>query len=287
MVLCADLTESTKVLAFSQQFPNQFLEMGVAEENMLGVAAGLALEGMIPVAVSYAAFIGTNALGPLRASVCYSNLNVKVVGGHSGIETGEDGATHQALEDIATMRVLPNMTVLVPADAEEARKATHALIAHHGPVYLRTSRYTTPAVTTSDTPFEIGEAVTLRDGSDVTIIACGSMVSVALEAAEMLQAAEGISTRVVNMHTIKPIDSEVIAQAAQETKVIVTLEDHQKYGGLGSAVAEVLVELDSRPTFTAIGVEDQFGESGSGTALLKKYGLDVAAAVEKITQLYR
>lgn len=284
VVLCADLTESTRVLEFSKQFPKQYLEMGVSEENMVGVSAGLALENMIPVAVSYATFITTNALAPLRASVCYSNLNVKVVGCHSGLGTGEDGATHQALEDIATMRVLPNMTVIVPADAEETRKATLAMIAHKGPVYLRTGKHPTAPSTTPDTEFVIGKAVQLREGADVTLIACGTMVSVALEVSEQLKD-ENIHVRVINMHTIKPIDHQAIAKTAQETKVVITLEDHQKMGGLGSAVAEVLVELTAKPRFAAIGVEDTFGESGPGSDLLQKYGLDAEAIKVKIKTL--
>jgi transketolase len=280
--LCADLTESTRVTLFKEACPDRYLEMGVAEENMVGVATGLALSGKIPVAVSYAVFIVNNALGPIRVSVCYSNANVKLVGGHAGLSTGPDGATHQALEDIAIMRSLPNMTVLVPCDKEEARKATHAMITHTGPVYLRTSKFPTAEVTTATSPFNIGVANILRDGSDVTIIACGTMVEQALEAAQLLEK-QKISARVVNMHTIKPIDRNTISKAAAETKAILTIEEHQQYGGLGSAVAEVLATLPQRPAFTSLAMPDVFGESGDGLELLDKYGLTakhiVAAAL--------
>lgn len=181
--LCADLTESTRMHWFREKFPKRFIEMGVAEENMIGMAAGLALGGKIPVAASYATFNPGNSWGPLRASVCYSNLNVKIIGGHSGLSAGQDGATHQGLEDLALVRVLPNMTVLVPCDEEEARKATHAMLAHSGPVYLRTSKHPIQNLTTPETPFAIGRAETLRAGSDVSIIACGNLVAPALQAA--------------------------------------------------------------------------------------------------------
>lgn len=270
--LCADLTESVRMNWFEAAFPDRFLQMGVAEENMIGVSAGLALGGKIAVAGSYAVFSPGNSLGPLRSSVCYSNLPVVVVGGHAGITTGPDGATHQALEDIAIMRSLPNMTVVVPADMEEARKAIIALIEQKKPGYIRTSKLPVLDVTTEKTPFKIGKALTLVEGSDVTLIAAGVTVAEALLAAEACKK-DGISVRVINLHTIKPIDREVIVNAANETKAIITIEDHQKFAGLGGAVAEVLSEMPQHAPLKIMGIEDTFGESGDPDELLKKYAL--------------
>lgn len=278
--LCADLTDSTRMQAFSETFPDRFFEMGVAEENMIGVAAGLALRGKVPIAASYATFSPQNAMGPLRASVCYSKLNVKVIGGHAGISTGHDGATHQALEDIALMRSLPNMLVIVPADYFQAKKATHALVQHHGPAYLRIGKYGTSTVSNEDSDFEIGKAQVLKQGSTVTLIACGTLVSEALEAAKTLEE-HNISTAVINMHTIKPLDRFAILDATH-SDLIITMEEHQVIGGLGSAVAEVLAELPHHPPLHRIGVQDSFGESGPGKALLKKYGLDASAVVKLV-----
>ncbi len=279
--LCADLTESTRMEAFAKAFPERFIEVGVAEQNLAGLAAGFALAGKVPFAASYACFHPANSWGVIRSSICYSNLNVKIVGGHAGLVTGADGATHQSLEDIATMRVLPNMTVIVPCDAEEARKATLALAEHTGPVYLRTSKYDILPLTTPETPFQIGRAVTLQSGSDATIIACGSLVSEALFAAQKL-AQQNISVRVINMHTIKPLDWEAVLLAARETKAIITLEDHQAVGGLGSAIAEVLAQSRLRPAFHSMGVADSFGESGTAAELLEKHHL---TAPHIVTQL--
>ena len=283
--LCADLTESVRMEAFAREFPDRFVELGVAEQNLAGVAAGFALAGMIPFAASYACFHPANSWGVIRTSICYSNLNVKIVGGHAGLVTGADGATHQSLEDIATMRVLPNMTVVVPCDAEEARKATHALAAHVGPAYLRLNKYDQPAITTSETPFELGRAVTLREGSDLTIIACGSVVSEAVLAADRLTAL-GISTTVLNMHTIKPLDTDAIFKAAQNTGAFITIEDHQAAGGLGSAVAEVLVESIYHPHLKIMAVADSFGQSGTGAELLATYKLDAAAIIQTAQAIY-
>lgn len=277
--LCADLTESTRMDGFAKAFPERFVQVGVAEQNLAGLAAGLALGGKVPFAASYACFHPANSWGVIRTSICYSNLNVKIVGGHAGLVTGPDGATHQSLEDIATMRVLPNMTVVVPCDAEEARKATIALAQHVGPAYLRTSKYDIDAITFSKTPFEIGKASTLRNGTDLTIIACGDMVSVALAAASKLDQ-HGTSARVINMHTIKPIDTEAILEAAHQTKAIITLEDHQVIGGLGSAVAEVLAQHAVTTKLKIMGVQDTFGESGPAEQLLEKYGLTPTAVVD-------
>ncbi len=282
--LCADLTESTRMEAFAQAFPERFIQVGVAEQNLAGLAAGMALAGKVPFAASYACFHPANSWGVIRTSICYSNLNVKIVGGHAGLVTGADGATHQSLEDIATMRVLPNMTVVVPCDAEEARKATWTLAKHVGPAYLRTNKYDIEPITTLETPFQIGKAVTLREGTDVTLISCGSTVSEAVKAAVQLEQ-KNISVRLINMHTIKPIDSEAIMQAARETKAIITVEDHQVIGGLGSAVAEVLAQAGGSVPFKVLGVQDQFGESGTAQELLEKHGLTAPQIIQQLEQL--
>lgn len=281
--LCADLTESTRMHWFKQQFPERFFEMGVAEENMIGVAAGLALSGKIAVAASYAVFSPGNSLGPLRASACYSNLPVIVVGGHAGLTTGQDGATHQALEDIAIMRSLPNMTVIVPADESEAFQAIQALIAQSQPGYIRIGKYATPRVTRDHT-FQIGKAQVITPGNDVTVIACGTMVSHAAQAAQSL-AKEGISVRVINMASIKPLDTTAVLQAAQETKAVITVEEHQQIGGLGSAVAEVMAQSASNTPLKIMGVADSFGESGDPDELLEKYGLSQGAIRSTIKAL--
>ena len=278
VALTADLRESMRLDAFAQTFPDRFFEMGVAEENMVGAAAGLALAGKIPVACSYAVFNPQNAMGLIRTSVCYSKTNVKIIGGHAGISTGPDGATHQALEDIALMRTLPNMIVVVPADYQEAKKATHAIIEHHGPAYLRIGKFPTNAVTTESATFELGRATTLRQGNTVAIIACGTMVSEALRAAELLEK-YSISVEVLNMHTIKPFDRFSILELVQQKKLLISMEEHQITGGLGSAIAEVLSELSHHPPLHRMGMLDTFGESGPDRELLKKYELTAEAAV--------
>lgn len=272
--VCADLTESTRMIDFAQKFPERFVQVGVAEQNLAGVAAGLALANKIPFAASYACFHPANSWGAIRTSICYSNLNVKIVGGHAGFSTGEDGATHQSLEDIATMRVLPNMTVIVPADAEEARKATIAAAQHKGPVYLRTSKFDAGRVTTPETPFDIGKAVFLRQGTDMTLIACGVMVARALQAAEELEN-KGISAAVINMHTIKPLDTKSLEFAINRSPLILTVEDHQQNGGLGSAVAEFLSQFHKPTLLKIMGAKDTFGQSGKGGEILDHYGLSV------------
>lgn len=282
--LCADLTESIRMNLFSEAFPDRFIQVGVAEQNLVGVAAGLAIAGKVPFAGSYAVFSPGRSWDQLRVSVCYSNLNVKLVGGHGGITVGPDGATHQALEDIAITRVLPNLTVVVPCDKEEARKATLAIAGHRGPCYLRLGRDKVEEVTTSQTPFELGKAITMREGTDATIIACGLMVQEALKAAEEL-AAKGKNVRVLNMHTIKPLDEKAILKAATETGLIITAEEHQIIGGLGSAVAEVVAEHHPVPVLR-VGMKDSFGESGSGKELLEKYGLDSRAIISRIQSYF-
>lgn len=282
--LCADLTESMRMQQFAEKYPDRFIQLGVAEQNLAGVAAGCALAGQIPFAASYACFHPANSWGVIRTSICYSNLNVKIIGGHAGLTTGPDGATHQSLEDIATMRVLPNMTVVVPADAEEARKATLALAAHTGPAYLRVSKYDTPALTTTETPFTIGKAVELHAGTDITFIACGAAVYQASLAVAELQN-QGISAQLLNMHTIKPLDTEAVFQAAQTTGHLITIEDHQAAGGLGSAVAEALAQSPYHPKFQIMGVQDTFGESGKSDELLAKHGIDAAAIVSSAKKM--
>ncbi len=284
--VCADLTESTRMQWFHDQFPDRFFQAGVAEQDLIGIAAGLALGGCKPFAASYACFSPANSWGVIRTSVCYNDVPVTIVGGHAGFVTGEDGATHQSLEDIATMRVLPNMTVIVPADGEEARKATLALASHPGPAYLRTSKHIVPLVTTSDTPFVIGKSVTLAHGNDLTLIACGSVVAEAVQAALLLRD-NSISARVINMHTIKPIDQAAIMAAAKETRAILTIEDHQVIGGLGSAVAEVLAENGMAIPFRRLGAVDTFGESGKAQELLKRHGLDFESIAQTAVQLHR
>lgn len=279
VALDADLSGSTKTAMFRKQFPDRFFNMGIAEQNLMGVAAGFAAAGKVPFASTFAVFATGRAYDQIRNSICYPRLNVKIAATHAGITVGEDGGSHQALEDINLMRGLPNMTVLVPADGPEAKKAVKAAAEFEGPVYIRLGRSGVPIITDDSTPFEIGKGNVMREGSDVTIIACGIMVVKALEAVELL-AAEGISAAVIDMSTIKPIDSALINEWAEKTGAIVTAEEHNIYGGLGSAVAEVLVENKPVP-MERLGVEDVFGESGTGDALVEKYNLTKEAIVEK------
>lgn len=271
VVLSADLTESTRTLSFQETYPDRFFDMGVSEQNMMGVAAGLALSGKTPFVSSFAVFSPGRNWDQLRVSVCYSQSNVKVIGAHSGLNVGPDGATHQALEDIAITRVLPNLTVVVPCDYWETRKATFALSRTLGPAYMRFGRDTFPSVTTENTPFEIGQAQVLREGTDITLIACGPMVYEALIVARMLET-QGIQAEVINNHTIKPLDSATLLLSVRKTRAVVTLEEHQVAGGMGSAVVEMLSEYEPVPV-KMIGVRDSFGESGSTAELWAKYGL--------------
>ncbi len=271
VVLCADLTESTRLTGFKQRFPQRFIEMGVAEQNMATVAAGMALMGKIPFIASFAVFSPGRNWEQIRTTICYNDVPVKIIGAHAGITTGPDGATHQGLEDIALMRAMPNMTVVVPCDALETRKATLALAQHKGPAYLRFTREKAPVMTTAETPFTIGKAEIFREGTDVTIIGCGPLLFQALLAAKQLEK-EGISARVINNHTIKPMDKKTLTQAARTTGAIVTVEDHQVTGGLGSAVAETIADTWPVP-IRSIGVQDRFGESGNSDQLLEKYRL--------------
>ncbi len=283
VVLCADLTGSTNTKNFRDKFPDRFFEIGISEQDMMGIGAGLSFTGKVPFVSTFAVFASARANGQLRTSVCYNKANVKIGATHAGITVGKDGATHQALEDIATVRVLPNISVVVPCDYEEAKKAVYGAVWNHGPVYLRFGRPNIPMITTEDAPFQIGNAEVFREGTDITVIACGIMVYEALRAAEEF-VKENISVRVINCHTIKPIDKEAIIKAAQETGAIVTAEEHQIDGGLGSAVAEVLAENHPVP-MKRVGVLDTFAESGSGDELKEKYGLTFGRIMETVREV--
>ena len=280
VVVSADLAESTRCLEFGNKYPGRFFEVGVAEQNMAGVAAGLALEGLTPFICSFAVFSPGRNWEQIRVSICYNNVNVKIVSSHAGLNVGEDGATHQALEDIALMRVLPNMTVIAPCDFEETKKATLAAAKIKGPVYIRYGREKTPVITSKQSKFQIGKANILRQGKDVTIIACGPMVYEALVAADEL-AKQKISAEVINCHTIKPLDKATIINSAKKTKKVVTIEEHEVNGGLGSAVAEVLSQNYPVP-IKILGVPDKFGESGTAQQLLNKYNLNFKGIINAI-----
>ena len=272
MVLDADVAKSTRTVWVRDQYPEHFLDMGISEQDMVGTAAGLALSGMIPFCSTYCVFLAGRAWDQIRTTVCYNKLNVKLGGAHAGISVGPDGATHQALEDVALMRVLPNMTVIVPCDAEETRKATLAMAELNGPCFVRFGREAVPVVTDESTPFQVGKARLCRDGSDVAVLANGPMVYEAMNAAEAL-AKEGVSVRVIDLHTVKPLDEEAVILAARETGCIVTAEEHQVHGGMGSAVAECLAANCPVP-MEMVGVQDSFGESGQPQELMDKYGLN-------------
>lgn len=290
VVLTADLAESTKVLEFAKKFPERFVECGVAEQNMIGIAAGLAAAGKIPWTASYAVFSPGRSWDQIRVAVCYSNLPVKIAGGHTGLSAAADGATHQALEDIAITRVLPNMIVVVPCDAIEARKATVAGSLLPGAYYLRLTREKTPLITTEESRFEIGKADVLYDSVQdskfkvqCAIVACGPLVYQALVAAHELEK-EGIGVMVINNHTIKPMDRQTIVEVAKKCGAVVTVEEHQVAGGMGSAVAEVLAQENVVP-MEFVGMKDSFGESGKQSELLLKYGMSVAAIKEAVKKV--
>ncbi len=280
MVLDADVAKSTRTVWIRDKYPEYFIDMGIAEQDMVGTAAGLALSGVTPFASTYCVFLSGRAFDQIRTTVCYNNLNVKLGGAHAGISVGPDGATHQSLEDIALMRALPNMTVIAPCDSEETRKATLAIAKKQGPCFVRFGREAVPVVTDKDTPFEIGKARLCREGKDVTVIACGAMVYEAQLASDELKE-EGISVRVLDMHTIKPLDADAVIAAAKETGAIVTAEEHQMAGGLGSAVAECLA-LNFPAPLEMVAVHDSFGESGKPEELMNKYKLNKDAIIEQI-----
>lgn len=283
VVLDADLSKSTKTEGFKKAYPERFINMGIAEGNMMSTAAGLAASGKIVFASSFAMFAAGRAFEQIRNSIGYPHLNVKIGATHAGISVGEDGATHQCLEDIGIMRTIPGMVILNPADAVEARLAVKAAIEHNGPVYLRFGRLAVPTVFDDTYKFAIGKGVELKDGTDVTLIGTGLLVPAAMEAALLLEE-QGIHARVINMATIKPIDKEIVIKAAMETGAVVTAEEHNIIGGLGSAVAEVLSENYPVP-MRRVGTNDVFGRSGKPDLLLSMYGLDAKSIVEKAKEV--
>ena len=281
VVLDADLAGATKTAIFKKAFPERHIDCGIAEGNMMGVAAGLATCGKIPFASSFAMFAAGRAFEQVRNSIGYPHLNVKIGATHAGISVGEDGATHQCNEDIAIMRTIPGMTIICPADDVEARAAVKAAAEYEGPVYLRFGRLAVPVINDEATyKFEIGKGITMKEGKDVTIIATGLEVNESLEAAKLLEA-DGISAEVIDIHTIKPIDRELVVASAKKTGKVVTVEEHSIIGGLGGAVAEVLAE-EAPTKMLRIGMMDQFGESGPAKVLIEKYGLDAKSIYEKV-----
>ena len=283
VVLDADLAAATKTATFKKAFPERHIDCGIAEANMMGIAAGLATCGKVPFASTFAMFAAGRAFEQVRNSIGYPHLNVKIGATHAGISVGEDGASHQCNEDIALMRTIPGMTIINPSDDVEAKAAVRAAYEIDGPVYMRFGRLAVPVINdNTDYKFEVGKGVTLKDGSDITILATGLEVGESLKAAEKLEA-DGVSVRVINIHTIKPIDKDIIIKAAKETKKLFTAEEHSIIGGLGGAVAEVLAEECPAPLYR-IGVRDTFGESGPAVELLKKYKLDADGIYEQIKE---
>ena len=281
--LCADLTGSLKMNAFQNAFPDRFFQVGIAEANMMGVAAGMTIGGKIPFTGTFANFSTGRVYDQIRQSIAYSEKNVKICASHAGLTLGEDGATHQILEDIGMMKMLPNMTVIVPADYEQTRQATLAIAKHHGPVYLRFGRPKVPVFIQPEAPFELGKIQRIITGSDVTIAACGHLVWEAVQAALALHK-EGISAEVLNVHTVKPLDEATLVESAKRTGAVVVAEEHQRLGGLGSSVAQCLA--NHHPTkMDFVAVEDQFGESGTPAQLMAKYGLDAKTIVTKTRAL--
>lgn len=285
VALCADLTGSLKMTKFEAAFPDRFYNAGVAEANMMGVAAGLTIGGKIPFTGTFANFSTGRVYDQIRQSIAYSEKNVKICASHAGLTLGEDGATHQILEDIGMMNMLPNMTVVVPCDYTQTKLATLAIADHHGPVYLRFGRPKWPIFTTEDQDFEIGKAQILCEGTDVTIIACGHLVWKAIEAGRILKE-KGLSPEIINLHTIKPLDEAAILKSAAKTRCVVTAEEHQMNGGMGSTVAHLLGrKLPTRLEMVA--VNDQFGESGKPAELMTKYGIDTSNIVEAVERVMK
>jgi transketolase len=285
VALCADLTDSTKMTAFAKAFPERFVEVGVAEQNLVTVASGMAMMGKIPFTSSYAAFSPGRNWEQIRTTICLNEANVKIVGSHAGVSVGPDGATHQMLEDIALMRVLPHMTVVVPCDAKEAEKATILLAAHKGGAYLRLAREKSPVVTTDATPFSMGKAQIFREGADVTIVACGIMVHEALLAAKEL-AESGVEAEVINCPFIKPLDEKTLLTSIKKTGHVVTCEEGQVAAGLGGAVAELVTEHYPVPV-RRIGMHDRFGESGKPHELLEHFGLTAPYIAKAASELLK
>lgn len=283
VALCADLTGSLKMDAFQKQFPERFFQVGIAEANMMGIAAGLAISGKIPYTGTFANFSTGRVYDQIRQSIAYSHKNVKICASHAGITLGEDGATHQILEDIGMMRMLPGMVVINPCDFNQTKAATIAIAEHYGPVYLRFGRPKVPIFIPENMPFQIGKALLLQEGTDVSIFATGHLVWKALQAVEIL-AQKGISAEVINIHTIKPLDTEAILDSVAKTRCVVTAEEHQRFGGLGSAIAELLSQKMPVPQ-EFVAVNDSFGESGTPDELMKKYGLDTSNVVEAVERV--
>lgn len=284
VVLGSDITNSVGVNIFSEEFPERFYSLGIAEQNAVGVAAGMAMSGLIPVFSTYAVFASMRTLDQIRISLCYNNLHVIIGGAHAGISVGPDGATHQALEDIAALRALPNITIISPCDATQTKIATQKAVEEiSGPVYIRFGRHAIPDFSLENQNFEIGKAQTLIDGNDVALIATGSLVWESLRAADLLKK-QGISARVINIHTIKPLDIDIIIKAAKECGCIVTAEEHQITGGLGSAIAEVVVKELPVP-MEMVGMPDCFGESGEAEELMQKYNMSSKAIIEAVHKL--
>ncbi len=282
VVLDADLSNATKTNIFAKQFPDRFIDVGIAEQNLMGMAAGLASYGKVPYVSTFAVFAAGRAYDQIRNSICYPKLNVKICATHSGVTVGEDGATHQMLEDISLMRTLPNMTVICPSDDAQTKWAIEEISKIQGPVYVRLARVATPTIYDENQKFEIGKMVQIGEGTDATVFATGVMVSESLKAQEKL-AQQGINIRVVDVHTIKPIDREMIVKCAKETKKIITIEDHSIIGGLGSAICEVLAE--EYPTkVIRMGMKDRFGKSGKAEQLLKYFKMDSEAIVENVKE---
>jgi transketolase len=280
IAICADLAESTRMEPFKAAFPDRYIEIGVAEQLIVAMAAGMAAAGKIPFIASYAMFNPGRSWEQVRTTMALNETNVKIAGAHAGVSVGPDGATHQAIEDIAIMRVIPNMIVVVPCDAVQTKKATLAVAERFGPTYLRFARAESAVITTDDTPFELGKAQTLREGGDVAIVACGILVYNALIAADEL-AKSGIECRVVNNHTIKPMDEPSIVAAARDCGAVVTVEEHQVHGGMGSRVAEILAAHHPVP-IEFIGVHDRFGQSGTPLELVEEYGMGVTSIVAAV-----
>lgn len=283
VALDADLSNATKTNIFAKQFPDRFIDVGIAEQNLMGMAAGLAAYGKIPYASTFAVFAAGRAYDQIRNSICYPNLNVKICATHSGITVGEDGATHQMLEDLSLMRTLPNMQVFSPSDDIQTKWIINEISKIQGPVYVRLARIATPVIYNENQKFKIGKMLQLGEGTDATVFATGVMVAESLKAQKQL-AEEGINIRVVDVHTIKPIDREMIVKCAKETKKIITIEDHSIIGGLGSSICEVLSE--EYPTkVTRMGMHDRFGKSGKGDQLLKYFKMDSEAIIEKVKEV--
>jgi transketolase len=283
VALCADLTGSLKMDAFAKDHPERFFQVGIAEANMIGMAAGMTIGGKIPFTGTFANFSTGRVYDQIRQSVAYSEKNVKICASHAGLTLGEDGATHQILEDIGLMKMLPNMTVINPCDFNQTKAATIAIAAHHGPVYLRFGRPTVPNFTPADQVFEIGKAVMLNEGKDVSIFATGHLVWKAIEAGQQL-AEMGINAEIINIHTIKPLDAQAIIQSVKKTRCVVTAEEHQKNGGLGDSIAQLLATQFPAP-IEMVAVNDSFGESGTPDQLMTKYGLDAINIVEAVQKV--